>query len=219
MLCAAVFFPQLGHGRTLSPPRCVVPSKDRFIAAVGGGDGGSAGLLVGVDPWWGDEFGSAVGCRSGSAIAVECACWWWYRHNRTPLASEVGPPSSQLVMWWAWVMPAGRSQPGQAQPPSRRTSASRRWGGKSRWLRPTSRMVEAPLRTAGRILASHRIRRAIPTLMGPPWSGWRRELPGDGVEVDGHRDVRDVSADGGSGSCVEIGAEHLDVRLGEPVRG
>ena len=64
---------------------------------------------------------------------------WWWPQSRTRLSSEVGPPSAQWWMWWAWHMTGGRVQPGNAQWVSRTMRAVQIAGVTSRRVRPTSR--------------------------------------------------------------------------------
>jgi hypothetical protein len=50
----------------------------------------------------------------------------------------VRPPLIQWTTWWTWQNPAGRSQPGYRQPPSRAMTARRMAGGGVRRDRPAS---------------------------------------------------------------------------------
>ncbi len=87
---------------------------------------------------------------------------WWCPQSRTRLVMVVGPPSAQCWMWWASVQPGGRSQPGNAQPWSRRVSARRSAVGMVRVARPMSRGSEEAPRTAGMSWASQASRRIVP---------------------------------------------------------
>ena len=48
---------------------------------------------------------------------------WWWPQSRIRLSSEVGPPSIQCRMWWAWHIIGGRVQCGKRQCWSRATRA------------------------------------------------------------------------------------------------
>jgi hypothetical protein len=106
--------------------------------------------------------GVNVGLRSGPRVTVHASWWinrWWKPQRATPLSRSVDPPSTQDTIWCISHHFGGRSQPGNAHPRSRSTTATRAAPVNNRRARPTSTGTPAPSRTTGRIRASHAIRR------------------------------------------------------------
>ena len=95
---------------------------------------------------------------------------WCSPQSRTRLASEVGPPSAQWVMWWAWHIEGGLVQPGKAQCWSRRIRAIQIGRGDQSAGRPTSRTCPSAPRTPGMIWAWQARRRTAATESSSPVS-------------------------------------------------
>ena len=136
------------------------------------GDAGSAagsGSPVGVDPARWGEPGQAVddgdgpvrrgGSLGGGVGTGGRGCRGWWRRR--------GP---QNRMWWAWQRRGGRSQPGNAQPPSRMLRARRMASVTVRCNRPTSRGSDFEPSTTGTTSASQAHRRTVAGSTGAPVS-------------------------------------------------
>lgn len=76
-------------------------------------------------------------CRVGHQPSRRFARWWW-RHNRMPLSTAVGPCSSTGTTWSMSHHAGGRSQPSNRQPRSRSVMALRIAGGHTLVAVPTS---------------------------------------------------------------------------------
>src|SRR6478735_1368738 len=179
----------------------------------------SSGVLVGVDPWWGDEFRSVVGSdpdlpfrRMGLLMVVQAE------------EDTVGQGGGSTVEPADDVVGLGHAGGPVAAGPRAATVAEHECVPQMGWVEPLTATdiqdgggaVEDGGQDAG--IAQDPAGHADADRSAVA-QGRVTELPGDGVEVDGHRDVRDMPADGRSGTSVQIGAEHLDVCLGEPMSG
>jgi hypothetical protein len=118
------------------------------------------GLLEGVDPGWGDQFGVAVGAESDLPAAVVDLV--------VVVVAEQGAvgqgrfaASIQWVMWWPWHRAGGRVQPGNTQPASRATRAAQIAGVMVRDSRPTARGTPRVSVMIGVMPASQAIRRTV----------------------------------------------------------
>ena len=90
------------------PPRLAAAGSHGWICEVSASHSRRGRCLIQARSTWVRRVVGVGGTRVGRRRASRTSqgVWWMARwcspQSRTRLASEVGPPSAQWMMWWAW---------------------------------------------------------------------------------------------------------------------
>ena len=186
------------------PPALLLPvprRRPRWLRHVGGG---------GLGGCWSVYL--PVGARLMSAPLVWTCFWWQSPQSRQRLSMSVGPSCSQWMMWCGWQTLLDVPQPTQ---PRSRAARAMRWASLAwRCSRPNQSGCSLASKRAGRIFASSASLSSSLAATGVPSDeAGVSELPGDGVVVGDHQQVRALRLAG-----TVAGDQQLQ-RVGETLRG